>query len=151
MAAFFRLVQDQWAHSAFTGEGARRFGGRWNHVGSPAVYLASSRSLAALEIIVHAPRDALLMPWRMIEVDVPDAWIDIPTKLPKDWRRQPSADEARDFGSRWLAASANFALRVPSAIIPQEHALLANPGHPHLRKLKGHSPEPFQFDPHLAG
>ena len=59
MAMFYRIVQAHWAASAMTGEGARMFGGRWNPPGMPAVYLAESRALAALEIIVNAPREAI--------------------------------------------------------------------------------------------
>ena len=59
MAQFFRLVQARWAHDAMSGEGARLAGGRWNPPGMLAVYLAESRSLAALEVVVHAPREVL--------------------------------------------------------------------------------------------
>ena len=58
------------------GEGARLYGGRWNPPGIAAVYLAESRALAALEILVHAPREALALEWRVIPVDVPDEWIE---------------------------------------------------------------------------
>ena len=69
MAAFFRIVQAHWVASAMTGEGARITGGRWNPPGMSAVYLAESRALAALEILVHAPREAIPLDWRVIEVE----------------------------------------------------------------------------------
>ncbi len=47
----WRLVKARFADGAFSGEGARRFPGRWNHRGTPIVYLAGSLSLAALEIL----------------------------------------------------------------------------------------------------
>ena len=50
----------RWVTAAMSGEGARRYGGRWNPPGLPAVYLAESRALAALEILVHAPREMLV-------------------------------------------------------------------------------------------
>jgi RES domain-containing protein len=88
MAAFFRIVQTQWAASAMTGEGARLYGGRWNPQGLPAVYLAESRALAALEILVHAPREVLHLDWTIIEVEVPDDRIEPvdPEMIPTDWR-----------------------------------------------------------------
>jgi RES domain-containing protein len=56
---------------ALDGEGARKYGGRWNPPGVRAVYLADSRTLAALEIIVHAPREVLPLEWRLMSVEIP--------------------------------------------------------------------------------
>ena len=44
---------DRPRRNAFSGEGARRFGGRWNSPGVAVVYLSEHQSLAALEIFVH--------------------------------------------------------------------------------------------------
>lgn len=151
MAAFFRIVQERWAATAMSGEGARRFGGRWNPPGLPAVYLAESRALAALEILVHAPREALRLAWRVIEVEVPDAWIEetASRSLPKTWRDQPSSIDAQHFGGQWLRTAKQAALRLPSVIIPQERTLLVNPLHPQAAKLKCSAPQQFAFDPRL--
>jgi RES domain-containing protein len=152
MARFYRIVQDRWAPTAMDGEGARRFGGRWNSMGVAAVYLAESRALAALEILVHAPREALLLEWRMIEVEIPDEWIEKPgpADLPNNWRDQPSSMDARDFGSRWIGASRNLALQLPSVIIPEEHSILLNPAHPQMKELRPGPQQRFSFDPRLA-
>ena len=55
MAFAWRIVQAHVADRAFTGEGARRYGGRWNSKGSAVVYASSSISLAILEVLVHIP------------------------------------------------------------------------------------------------
>jgi RES domain-containing protein len=151
MALFFRIVQSRWAKIAMDGEGARLWGGRWNHPGIAAVYLAESRALAALEIIVHAPLELLHADWNIIEVEIPDEWIQIvkPSQLPGDWRNLPSSPSARDFGSTWLTENHNLALRLPSTIIPEEHILLIHPHHPNASKLKLSTPKPFSFDPRL--
>jgi RES domain-containing protein len=148
MSAFYRIVQTRWAASAMNGEGARLWGGRWNSPGISAVYLAESRSLAALEILVHAPREALLLDWSLIEVRVPDDSIQtIPTKnLPSDWRDLPSSPNARNFGDSWLRQPEKLAFKLPSTIIPQERILLLNPTHPDAAKLKISSPQAFCFD-----
>jgi RES domain-containing protein len=148
MAVFYRIVQPRWAVSAMNGEGARLWGGRWNSPGLPAVYLAESRALAALEILVHAPREALLLDWSLIEVQVPDDSIQtIPSKnLPSDWRDLPSSPNARNFGDTWLRQPEKLALKLPSTIIPQEHILLLHPTHPNAAKLKISSPQAFRFD-----
>ena len=152
MPLFYRIVQEHWAATALDGEGARLYGGRWNSPGVAAVYLAESRALAALEILVHAPREALRLNWIVIELEVPDAWIDNvpPSKLPAAWRLQPSSRQTQIFGTRWLQAYQNLSLLLPSVVVPEEHSLLLNPLNPHIRDLKPGKPQPFSFDPRLA-
>ncbi len=53
MALAWRIVQTHVADRAFSGEGARRYGGHWNSKGHAVVYTSSSISLAILEILVH--------------------------------------------------------------------------------------------------
>jgi len=151
MATWYRIVQDRWAATAMDGEGARRYGGRWNPAGLPAVYLAESRALAALEIMVHAPRAMLQLEWRVIEVEVPDTLIEKvqPRKLPPGWRDQPSSLAAQHFGGDWLKSGKGVALVLPSVIIPQEQAMLLNPAHADMRGIKWSAPKLFQFDPRL--
>ena len=57
-------------YPANSGKGAAIHGGRWNPPGVEAIYTAQSRSLAALEILVHytvLPRDFVLTPIRIRE------------------------------------------------------------------------------------
>lgn len=105
MALWFRIVQERWAANAMDGEGARFHGGRWNPPGLAAVYLAESRALAALEVVVHVPREFLLLDWRVIAVEVPDDAIKVAAvkRLPEAWRDQPSSPLARRFGGAWLS------------------------------------------------
>ena len=148
MATFYRIVQAEWAASAMTGEGARLFGGRWNPPGVPAVYLADSRALAALEIIVNAPMEVSALAWRIFEVEVPDHLIETvkPNALPDDWQALPSSPGARLHGARWLQAGA-LCFKLPSAVIPEEFTLLLNPQHPDAGKLRIAGPMEFRFDP----
>ncbi|MES2924840.1 MAG: RES family NAD+ phosphorylase [Verrucomicrobiota bacterium] len=152
MPLFYRIVQEHWAATALDGEGARLYGGRWNSPGVAAVYLAESRALAALEILVHAPREALRLKWIVIELEVPYSFIDQvpPLKLPENWQLQPSSKQAQTFGTRWLRDYQNLSLLLPSVVIPQEHSLLLNPLNPHMRDLKPGEPQPFSFDTRLA-
>jgi RES domain-containing protein len=152
MPRFYRIVQSSWAATAFTGEGARTYGGRWNTPGIAAIYLAESRALAALEIVVHAPREALLLDWFVIGVEIDDSLIEVaPTsKLPDAWRMNPSSRSAQFFGSIWLRDHRNLALLLPSVIIPEEKTLLLNPSHPAMRNVRPGQPERFNFDPRLS-
>ena len=149
MATYYRIVQAHRAATAMVGEGARLFGGRWNPPGMAAVYLAESRALAALEIHVHAPREAIELEWRLLEVEVPEPWIESVSAadLPADWQARPSSPGAQRFGGRWLQHGTRVALKLPSVIIPQEHTLLLNPLHPHAARLKVSDLLVFRLDP----
>ncbi|MBC8127059.1 MAG: RES family NAD+ phosphorylase [Gloeobacteraceae cyanobacterium ES-bin-144] len=149
MAKFYRIVQAHWAASAMSGEGARLNGGRWNPPGISAVYLAESRALAALEMLVHAPREVLHLAWRLIEVEVPEKWIVTArhSALPADWQALPSSPSARQFGEAWLSEPGSLALKLPSVLIPEEHTLLLNPLHPDAARMKISKPLEFRFDP----
>lgn len=45
----WRAFVPRWAHQPLAGEGAARFGGRWNPVGAPAIYAALELSTAWAE------------------------------------------------------------------------------------------------------
>ena len=54
MIQLFRISLSEHIND-MTGTGAKIYGGRWNHAGYPVVYASGSRSLAALEFLVHVP------------------------------------------------------------------------------------------------
>jgi len=45
MNTAWRLAREEFADDAFSGEGARLYGGRWNHKGLPAIYTSECLSL----------------------------------------------------------------------------------------------------------
>jgi RES domain-containing protein len=147
--SLWRIVKAKHAASAFDGEGARRYGGRWNPRGTPVVYLGGTLSLAALETFVHlAPEDARLA-LVAIEVVVPDSVkiIELATKtLPPDWRNEPPPHATQAIGLDWVKRNETALLRVPSIIVPREFNYLLNPHHPAFAKLKVQPPVPFGFD-----
>lgn len=148
----FRLVAPRWADGAFSGEGARRFGGRWNSPGRPVVYLAESRALAALELLVHLTTPlSRRKPYRMIEIHLPASCVvDYPASLlPGDWRRSPPGNGTTDIGDDWYDAGSQLALRVPSAVVPEEGNFLVNPRHPDFPKTRIFPPAPFGYDARL--
>lgn len=131
---WFRLVDEAFQYSAFSGEGARLYGGRWNSPGVAMVYAAQSLSLAQLELLVHLEaEDVLRGYWRYFALKVsPQAILEceIWTDLPEDYAAWPAPASTRAIGDRWIAESVSVGLSVPSAITPGERNLLLNPAHP---------------------
>lgn len=148
----WRICKASRAKTAFDGEGARLFPGRWNDKGVAVVYCAGSLALACLEVFVHLDPDDLPDDLVSIRVEVPDSLaveeID-PTKLPRSWRKVPGPPALRRLGSEWVAQGRSVALRVPSAIIPDEHNVLLNPRHPDMAKVVLGLPRRFTFDPRM--
>lgn len=144
----YRIVKPRWAATAMDGEGARIAGGRWNPPGLPVVYLAESRALAALEMLVHLDRLARQMPLVLIEVEFPDSLITevIPADLSDGWDRTRGTDALKRLGADWLRGMQSFAMRVPSVVIPDEANFLINPRHPDAAKIKVAKPVPWRFD-----
>lgn len=149
----WRLVRPAFGavEAAFSGEGARRYGGRWNGPGRPVVYASEHLSLAALETLAHAERSRFDRDWVAFEVRVPHGLVlELREEdLPHDWRARPSSPGARAVGDAWLAQRASVALTVPSVLVPQERNLLLDPAHPRFADLRFGSPTPFRFDARL--
>jgi RES domain-containing protein len=149
----WRLVKARHADSAFDGEGARLYGGRWNGVGTRVAYASDSAALAILEVLVHLQASAVLPSYSLVPVEIPAALVHplAPEALPADWRRSPPSPEVRAVGDRWVRAGTSAVLRVPSAIVETEHNLLLNPAHPDFARLRIGEARPFAFDPRLLG
>lgn len=147
----WRIVKAVRADDAFTGEGARRAGGRWNHAGTAIVYTAGSLALAALEILVHLDGPQLLHSYVQIPVEFDQRLcreLDL-SSLPEDWSGNPAPDWTRSAGSQWVASHDSVVLAVPSAVVPDESAYLLNPSHSDFPALRIGQPASFRFDPRL--
>ena len=142
----WRLTKARYAASAFDGEGARLYGGRWNSPGRAVVYLAGSLALAALEILVHVKSQSELEGYVKIRVEAPEGLESDVEALPENWQQGRAPDETRAVGDSWLTAGETPLLRVPSVIIPEEHNYLLNPQHPQFSDLTVGEAEPFSFD-----
>lgn len=139
-------------HAAFDGEGARRFGGRWNHRGTAIVYTSESLSLAALEYFVNLDSDLAPSGLVFISVEIPDGVamerLEI-ADLPKDWRLYPAPETLQDQGTAWVAKASSVVLAVPSVVIPEERNYLLNPAHPDFKRIVISPSKPFHFDPRM--
>lgn len=148
----WRLTHHKWARSAFDGQGAYLFGGRWNPKGVRCVYASSSSALAVLEVLVHMDKRHLGATHVMISTEIPDdlAIEEVGSAtLPPDWRKYPAPLSLHRIGRQWAQASSAVALRVPSVLVPGEHNILLNPEHPDFSNLQIGTPEPYVFDSRL--
>jgi len=139
-------------HQRFDGEGARLYGGRWNHVGTSVVYTSGSLSLAALELFVHVDIDIAPDDLVAVQADVPNSLAMETIKiegLPKNWRRYPAPEALQDIGTAWATKASTAILAVPSAVIPEELNYLINPAHRDFKRIRIQKPLPFHFDPRM--
>jgi RES domain-containing protein len=147
MLTVWRLITARFAQSAFTGEGARRYGGRWNRKGVPLVYTSCSQSLAMLEMLVQD--DPLRARYVMIQVRIPRG-VAIervaPDALPADWRELAARERLQAIGTTWAMQLSSAVLAVPSAVIPAESNYLLNPLHPAFAKIEFGKPQAFVTD-----
>ena len=137
MAVIWRLVHESYLAGAFSGEGARITGGRWNSEGFAVVYTAGSLSLALLEIIVHLEFKETLKLYKAIPITVPEKRIERidPAALSNDWNSPLPQPETLLAGNHWLRSQTSPVLEVPSAIVPVESNFLLNPAHPDFHQL----------------
>ena len=145
----WRLVKTRHANDAFSGEGARRYGGRWNARGTAVVYLSGGLSLAALELFVHLTAQDARLNFSAIRVEVPAA-VKVQqlaiAELPDNWREEPPPDSCKALGSSWTERADAALLRVPSIIVPNEFNYVLNPAHADFKKFIVRVPQPFGFD-----
>ena len=147
MLSVWRLTTARFARAAFSGDGARLYGGRWNEKGVPLVYSAATQSLAMLEMLVQD--EPMRARYVMIEARIPAAvTIDRLSidDLPPHWRELRSRDQLRAIGSEWARKQTAAVLAVPSAVIPAELNYLLNPSHSHFRQIVSGKPARFETD-----
>lgn len=148
----WRLSLRKYAESAFSGEGPRIYGGRWNPVGVPVVYASLSLSLAVLEVFVHMTTRAEPDDYVSIEVDLgidesQAERVDL-RKLPRNWRMLENPT-LQAMGAEWAQSKRSLVLLVPSVIIEGEWNAVVNPLHPSAKKIALSKPKSFTFDERL--
>src|SRR5271165_332984 len=137
MLTAWRITTAAYARFAFSGEGARLYGGRWNPKGVPIVYTAANQSLAMLEMLVQD--QPLRARYVMIEVRIPSR-VTIEririANLPSDWQEIGARGRLQAIGSEWARKRGAAVLAVPSAIVPAELNYLLNPLHADFNRIK---------------
>jgi RES domain-containing protein len=145
MLEAWRLVKKKHVPTAFSGDGAAKTGGRWNSQGVAVVYASATRSLAALETLVHLT-PLVLFTYRFIRVEFDESLVERLNlaALPSGWRLKPLS--TRRLGDDWARSSRSALLAVPSVIIPDETNYVLNPAHPDFKRVTIGNPVSFTFD-----
>jgi RES domain-containing protein len=151
MPSAWRIVRAARANSAFTGEGARVYGGRWNSRGTALVYVSEHESLAALELFVHLTPLSPTDPYLSFQLEWENKLTEyFPVKrLPSNWKAEPPTFQTMQIGDEWVRAGKSVALAVPSVLSTVEMNFLLNPKHPEFKKIKISKPVEYRFDPRL--
>ena len=142
----YRLAIEQYKDD-LSGTGSKLYGGRWNAVGIPAVYSTENISLSVLEILVRADKDLLPPDYMLLKIDMPD---NLPftsitkSKLKQNWKED--LEYSRFIGSAFIKDNSALALKVPSAIVDEEHNFIINPFHPDFKRVKIKTYNKFVFD-----
>lgn len=148
----YRIVKKKFSSAVFDGEGAKRYGGRWNNKGQSCVYCASSESLAILEILVHIKSQEILSHYSLFKLEIPETEIVQldHRSLPINWRSEPAPPETAAIGDQWLKGSAGLVLAVPSAIVSREWNYILNTQHVDYKNLVSTAETlEFEFDQRL--
>ena len=144
----FRITKGEFAQKLF----APGFPGRWNRSGEEVIYAASSRSLACLENLVHRRSTVATSSFRTMVIYVPDhltiRHVNL-QDLPEEWNQLPINEACQSLGSAWYQSKKSLALRVPSAVIPDEFNWVINTRHAEFGKVKIIDVLPFYFDKRL--
>ncbi|HLW33882.1 MAG TPA: RES family NAD+ phosphorylase [Aequorivita sp.] len=125
----YRIANAKYKDLTLSGIGAEKVGGRWNEVGTRAVYCSENISLALLEYYVHSKNIAYLPKEILVaKIQFPDQFvIEELQELPAAWSQYPYSSNTTEIFTN-LAKDRNvFALRVPSSLVGLEFNIILNP------------------------
>lgn len=129
------------------------FAGRWNLEGEEVIYASSSRSLACLENMVHRKGLGDNSKYSTMVIYAPDTssvtQVNI-SDLPADWNQGSDFGDCQSVGSEWFNKNQTLLLRVPSAVVPDEHNFVIHTRHSEFLEVSLIRVLPFSFDKRLG-
>ena len=133
-----------------SGRGASLFAGRWNSKGIFMLYTSMTPSLALLENRVHMT----FMPTEefcLAKLSIPEDKVLVmeAIDLPVDWYKYPAPSALKKIGDAFVRDMVYLALKIPSAVLPEEYNILINPNHPDAVKIEQVSNRTIPIDERL--
>ncbi len=134
----YRVANVKYKNSTLSGIGAEKVGGRWNSVGTRAVYCSENISLALLEYYVHSENIAFLPKKILVaKIQFPDNFSIVELEdLPKSWNQYPYSSGTTEIFSNLSEDRNFFALKVPSTIVGLESNIILNPLYKEFGKVE---------------
>ena len=132
-----------------SGNGAAINGSRWNSKNIKMLYTGEYISLSILESLVHLRKIDIPQHQYLLTIQIPDIKLQdiLPAKLKSDWQQHVSYTQW--IGDQFVSENQSLILKVPSAIVPQEHNYLINPLHADFKKVKLVRNELLELDKRL--
>ena len=151
MTCAWRIIKAKHLAGAFSGEGAAKFGGRWNSKGVAVVYTSGSKALAALESLVHL-NPPVMFRYIAIRVEFDEGLVEHvrAEDLSIGWNGSPPSRASQWVGDSWVREARSAVLSVPSVLVSGEPNYLLNPYHADFGRVRIGSGEDFAFDPRLV-
>jgi RES domain-containing protein len=147
----YRIVRSAYKED-LSGEGAEKYGGRWNSIGTRALYCCENRALALLEILANSFPGIKLTDYYILEIDIPEQLKIYQPKLeqlPNNWNSVPMNNATKLFGDDFMEKANYVGMCVPSTLMPYEYNFVFNPFHPDYKKIKIRGAEAFNIDVRL--
>jgi RES domain-containing protein len=134
----YLVTNEKYKDLTLSGIGAEKVGGRWNKVGTRAVYCSENISLALLEYYVHSENIALLPKNIFVaKIQFPDTFVIEELKeIPERWNQYPYSSKTTEIFSDFAKDRNLFALRVPSTIVSLESNMILNPLYKEFGKVE---------------
>lgn len=125
----YRVTNIKYKDLTLSGIGAEKVGGRWNKIGTRAVYCSENISLALLEYYVHSENIAYLPKQILVaKIHFPDTFdIEELEEFPDSWNQYPYTSESTSVFTELAKDRDFFALKVPSTIVGLESNFVLNP------------------------
>ena len=146
----WRICREEYAN--LSGIGASLYGGQWNSQGHPAIYTASTLSLAFLEILPSLRKSGILKRYVSLEIMI----LEQATKeeifledYPFGWREGKGTQWFAQQGDRWIKSKQSLLLMGSSGIFSNEYNIINNPEHPGIAEVKIIQTSPFHIDKRL--
>ncbi len=121
------------------GEGAFRYGGRWNSQGKRVLYVSSSLALATLEVLVNLDDEEILPDFSFASVEFAEELViysEDRTQLPLNWRGFPIPEDVQKIGDDWIESRRSAILEVPTSVIPKGSNYVINLEHPDSKLIE---------------
>ena len=134
----YRVANAKYKDSTLSGIGAEKVGGRWNSVGTRAVYCSENISLALLEYYVHSD-DISTLPKKILiaKIQFPDDLIfEELEEITGTWKDYPYTSETAQVFTEFVKDRNKFALKVPSTIVGLESNIILNPLYKEFGKVE---------------